>query len=180
MAKKTIAALALALLAVFAVPAAANAAGYVPEGNVTVSGTIAPGSPVNVAFAGGSFTAGEDVSFSVTGEGTATLAIVKAATASVTKSATSNGAASIVVSLPAGATGTYTTTATGATSGNVGTAAITVAAADAGAGAATGNSKDLASTGFNGSVLLIAAAGILILGAAVVALSIVRRKRANA
>lgn len=179
MAKKTLAALALALLAVFAVPAAANAAGYVPESNVVVSGSATPSSPVYISFAAASFTPGEQVSYSVTGEGTATLAIVKAATASLVKSATSDGAASVVVTLPANATGTYTTTATGLTSGNVGTAAITVAAADSGAAAA--DDKGLASTGFAGSALIFWAAGLLLAGIAlVVVLSVVRRQRANA
>jgi hypothetical protein len=140
-----------------------------------VSGAATPGGTVNVAFESG-FTAGESVSFAVTGEGSATLAVFKAATVSLTKTATAGGAASVAVTLPAGATGTYTTTATGLTSGTVGTAALTVAAADA------GSSKALASTGYDAPMLLIwAAAGALILGLAlVVVLNIVRRQRATA
>ena len=182
MAKKTLAALALAFMAVFAVPVAAQAAGYVPASDVVVSGTVTPGSPVTVSFESG-FTPGESVSFSVTGEGTATLAVVKAATVSLTKTATAEGAASVVVTPPANATGTYTVTATGLTSGTVGTAALTVAAADAGAGSTGGSTDDgLASTGANVSgVVIWGAVGVLILGAALVAvMTIVRRQRSNA
>ena len=183
MAKKTFAAIALAVLAVFAVPAAANAAGYVPADDVVVSGTIAPGATVSVAFTDGAFTAGESVSFAVTGSGTATLSAVKAATVSLTKSATSAGAASVNVTLPADATGTYTTTATGLTSGTVGTAAITLPTADAATGAgASSTDGGLASTGYDAPMLAIwAAAGALLLGIALVTvLTVVRRQRANA
>lgn len=177
MGKKSFAAIALAVLAVFAVPVAANAAGYVPSSDVAVSGAATPGGTVNVTFESG-FTAGESVSFAVTGEGSATLAVFKAATVSLTKTATAGGAASVAVTLPAGATGTYTTTATGLSSGTVGTAAITVAAVDSGAASTNG----LASTGYDAPMLLIwAAAGALVLGLAlVVVLNIVRRQRATA
>jgi hypothetical protein len=178
MGKKTFAAIALTVLAVFAVPAAANAAGYVPSSDVAVSGTATPGGTVTVAFETG-FTAGESVSFAVTGAGSATLAVFKSATVSLTKTATASGAASVAVTLPAGATGTYTTTATGLTSGTVGTAAITVAAADSGAAA---SKSGLAETGYNAPMLLIwAAAGAVILGLALVfVLMFVRRQRATA
>ena len=181
MVKKTFATIALAVLAVLAVPAAANAAGYVPADDVVVSGTIEAGATVSVAFTDGAFTPGESVSFAVTGSGTATLSAVKAATVSLTKSATSAGAASVNVALPADATGTYTTTATGLTSGTVGTAAITLPTADAGAGASS-TDGGLASTGYDAPMLAIwAAAGALLLGVALmVALTVVRRQRANA
>ncbi|TFC05691.1 sortase [Cryobacterium sp. MDB2-33-2] len=181
MAKKTLAVIALAVLAVFAVPAAANAAGYVPDGQIVVSGTPAPGATVVVDFTGGSFTPGEDVSFSCTGSGLATLSVLKAGTATLVKSSTSTGAASVNVVLPAGATGSYTTTATGLTSGTVGTATITVVAADSGT-TASGTGGGLAGTGYNTPVLLIwAAAGALLLGIAlVVVLSFVRRRRVTA
>jgi hypothetical protein len=175
MAKKTLAVIALAVLAVFAVPAAANAAGYVPAANVAVSdSTPVPGQAVTVSFDGASFTPDESVSFAVTGSGLATLSIVKSGTATLVKSATATGAASVSVTLPTDATGSYTTTATGLTSGTVGTATLTVVAADNGA---TG--QTLASTGYNTPVLLIwAAAGALLLGIAlVVVLSFVRRRR---
>jgi hypothetical protein len=177
MGKKTLAVIGLAVLAVFAVPAAANAAGYVPASDVVVSGATAPGSTATVTFESG-FTPGENVSFAVSGEGSATLAVFKSATVTLTKTATSAGAATVAVTLPANATGTYTTTATGLSSGTVGTASLTVAAADSGTAAKSG----LAETGYNAPMLLIwAAAGALILGLAlVVVLTIVRRQRATA
>ena len=189
MARKTFAAIALAILAVFAVPTAANAAGYVPSGSVSVSGDAVPGATVTVTFADGSFLPGEDVSFAVTGSGTVTLSAFKAATVTLVKSASATGSASVNVTLPADATGTYTVTATGLTSGTVGTAAITVTAVDAGSGTVnTGNgtanngSGDLASTGYDAPVLLIwGAGGALLLGIAlVVVLTAVRRQRATA
>ncbi|TFB95891.1 sortase [Cryobacterium sp. HLT2-28] len=176
MIKKTFAVVALAALALFAVPAAANAAGYVANDKVTTSGAAVAGGTVTVNFAAGSFTAGENVMFSVSGSGTATLSVFKAATVSLVKAASSTGAASVAVKLPADATGSYTVTATGATSANVGTATITVAAADA------GTAKGLAHTGYEAPMLLIwGAAGALMLGIAlVVVMGIVRRQRANA
>jgi hypothetical protein len=182
--KKSFAAIALAVLAVIAVPTAANAAGYVPVGNVTVSGETAAGATVEVAFTAGSFTPGESVSFTLTGENaaSATLASFKAVvnSQSVVKTAAGSGAVALDVTLPADATGTYTTTATGLTSGTVGTAALTVGSADA--GAAAGNNGGLAATGYSTPMLAIwAAAGALLLGIALVTvLTVVRRQRANA
>ncbi|ANP71463.1 hypothetical protein [Cryobacterium arcticum] len=186
--KKSFAAIALAVLAVFAVPAAANAAGYVPDGNIVVSGTIAPGSPVTVSFTPGSFTPGETVSFTLTGENAtgATLATFKSVvnSQSLTKTAAGSGAVAVAVTLPTNASGSYTTTATGLTSGTVGTASLTVAAADSAAGTGSGTSTGggLASTGYNAPMLAIwGAAGALLLGVAlVVVLGIVRRQRATA
>ncbi|WEO77992.1 sortase [Cryobacterium sp. SO2] len=184
MMKKSVAAIALAVLAVFAVPAAANAAGYVPEGNITVTdATPAPGETVTVGFADASFTPGESVSFTLTGENAAgaTLATIKAVvnSTSITKTAATDGAVSVAVTLPANATGSYALSGTGLTSGSVGTATLTAVAADAGTAAATGG---LASTGYDAPMLAIwAAAGALLLGVALmVALTVVRRQRANA
>jgi hypothetical protein len=88
-------------------------------------------------------------------------------------------ASHVNVVLPADATGTYTTTATGLTSGTVGTAAISLVAADGGASSTDGG---LASTGYDAPMLAIwAAAGALLLGIALVTvLTVVRRQRANA
>ena len=184
MAKKTFAAIALAVLAVFAVPAAANAAGYVPEGNVTVSdSTVEPGQTVTVGFSADSFTPGESVSFTLTGENAAgaTLATVKAVvnSTSITKTASATGAVSVAVTLPTNAVGSYTLTGTGLTSGSVGTATLSVVAADS---ATVVKAGGLASTGYDAPMLAIwAAAGALLLGIALVTvLTVVRRQRANA
>ncbi|PXA70000.1 sortase [Cryobacterium arcticum] len=184
--KKSLAAIALAVLAIFAVPAAANAAGYVPVGNITVSGAVTPGSVVTVSFTDGSFTPGEDVSFTLTGENAvgATLATFKSVvnSQSLVKTASDTGAVSLDVKLPTDATGTYTVTATGLTSGTVGTASLTVGSADAGTGSSDSAAGGLASTGYNTPMLAIwGAAGALLLGVAlVVVLGVVRRQRATA
>ncbi|MCU1638049.1 MAG: Sortase sorted surface protein [Microbacteriaceae bacterium] len=176
-----IAVVALTVVAIFAAPAAAQAA-YVPAENTSVSGTATEGGTVAVGFADGSFAGSETVSFSVTGEGRATLSVFMAReTVSLEKTAGADGSVSVTVTLPENATGSYTVTATGLTSGNVGTAALTVAAVDAGSSAS--NDDSLATTGASDiTVLLIwSAAGVLLLGVAlVVVMGIVRRQRANA
>jgi hypothetical protein len=172
MIKKALAGASIALALLIATPVAANAV-YVPAENATVSdSTPAPGQAVTVAFANESFTAGESVSFSVTGEGAVTIAAIT--TASVTKVASAAGAASAVVTPPANATGTYTVTATGLSSGRVGTAALTVVAVSADGTAVT--------LPFTGGTLPIAAiwiaGGVLVLG--VVLLSVVGIRRRSA
>ena len=158
--EKSLAAAALAALAVFAVPAAANAAGYVPDSNISVSGAVTPDGTVEVTFTEGSFTPGEEVSFTLTGENadSATLATFKAGVTSqsLVTTATDDGAVALDVTLPKDVSGTFTTTATGLSSGTVGTASLTGGAADA--GAAAGFDSDLASTGYNTPMLAIWAA----------------------
>ena len=177
MARKALAVIALAILAIFAVPAAANAAGYVPAGNITVSGNAVAGGTVIIVFGDGAFAGSENVSFAVSGAGTVTLSAFKAATVTLVKQATPAGSATVNVTLPQNATGTYSVTATGLTSGTIGTASITVRAADSAGAATTGGG--LAGTGYDAPVLLIwAAGGALLLGIAlVVVLTIVRRQR---
>ncbi|TFC05562.1 hypothetical protein E3O42_03140 [Cryobacterium adonitolivorans] len=180
---------ALAALAVFAVPAAANAAGYVPDDNISVAGDITPDATVTVSFIDGSFTPEEEVSFTLSGETAvdATLATLKSVvnSPSMVKTGTDTGAVALDVTLPKDASGTYTITATGLTSGTTGTSSLTVSDADAteGAGAASGApiGGGLASSGYNGPMLVIwGAAGTLLLGVAmVVVLGVVRRQRAT-
>ena len=100
MGKKFYATAAIAILALFAVPTAAIAAGYVPQGDVVVSGDAVPSGTVSVSFTDGSFTPGESVSFAVTGAGTATLSTIKAGTGTLQKSASSAGAVSVTITLP--------------------------------------------------------------------------------
>ena len=178
--KKLIAAAALVVVGLFAVPTAANAAGYVPASNVSVSGPVAPGAAATVGFAAGSFVANETVSISVTGEGAATIAAVQTVTA--TKTASANGALSFTVTLPTNARGTYSVTATGLSSGNVGTAALTVVPADAGASAIGNGTGGLAFTGSTTPTLVIwGAGGAVALGAALLAvMGLARRQRAEA
>lgn len=182
MIKKTLAILALAAVAVFAVPAAANA--YVPPANITSPGSIAPGGTGTVSFADGSFTPGETVSFTLTGEdaASATLAAVVSAVSSTstTKTASASGSTSVAVTLPADASGTYTLTATGATSGNIASVAISAGAAGSGSTGSTGATGGLPNTGAMDPTLgLWAGGGLLALGAAfVVVLTVVRRQKA--
>ena len=176
--KKVLAVVALALGAILVGPAAANAA-YVANDHIVVSGSTAPGGTAVVTFIDNSFTPGETVSFAVTGEGPIALSAVRAAVVTATTTKTANattGAVALQVSLPNTATGSYNVTATGQTSGNVGTATLTVRSADAGAGA------KLPFTGANISPLIIwGAGGILLLGVALlVVLAVVRRQRATA
>lgn len=186
--KKVLAAAALTLAAVFAVPMAAHAAGYVPSSNVTVSdSTPAPGETVIVNFKSSSFLPGESVQFTLTGQdaASASLASLHAVinSKSIVKPATATGAVSVAVTLPTDATGTYTLTATGATSGNVATVSLTVAPADAGAGSGpVSSSGGLAQTGSTVSLIAIwVAGGLVLLGGAFVAVNvIVRRQRAKA
>jgi len=167
MIKKALAGAGIALALLIATPMAANASSYVPADDIIVSdSTPTPGQAVTVTFKE-NFIAGEEVRFSVTGEGAVTIAAIT--TASVTKVANAAGTTSAVVTPPANATGTYTVTATGLTSGVVGTAALTVVAADA-----AGN---LASTG--GDLPLAAiwiASGVLVLGVVLVAVVGIRRR----
>lgn len=165
----------IALVALFAVPTAAQAL-YAPEESITVTGTPAPGETIAVTF-DEVFTPGEDVSFTLTGENAvgATLAVFKSAvnTQSLTKAADASGTAVLDVTLPTNATGTYTVTATGLTSGIVGTAAITVVAGD---GAGTDDGDGLAVTGGTALTAIWIAGGALALGIVLLLVRTMRRK----
>jgi hypothetical protein len=181
MVKKILATVLLAIGAVFVAPFAANAAPYVPDSNVSVSGSAVPGGTVNVNFAAGSFAPNETVHFTVSGEGTVTLAVFKAATVSHDKTANADGAVSLAVTLPSDARGTYTVTGTGATSGATATASFSVSPADTGAGSGTSASgSGLADTGSTVSVLVLwVAGGLVVLGAAFIAVRTVVRRSAS-
>ena len=179
MIKKAFAVVALATLALFAVPTAANAAQYVPKESITVSGKSAASATVTINF-DKAFRPRATVTFGVTGAGKpTTLSVIKTEnTATDVKTADTNGTVALDVTLPSDAAGSYTVTGTDGKT--IGTATITVAAADA--GTAVGTDDGLASTGFEAPVLLIwGAAGALLLGVALVLmLSVVRRQRATA
>ena len=170
--------LALAFCAALAVPAVASAAGYVPDGNVSVSGggSVAAGGAASVTFAPGSFAGDASANVQVTGESGFTLGAIVVKTKSYP---VANGGFAMVVNIPAEAPAgaTYTVTATGASSGTVATAALSVAGADS-----ADPSRGLAFTGGSVPVLLVwGGIGVLILGAALlVVFRIVRRQRSNA
>lgn len=169
--KKLIAAVVLAGAALLATPAVANAAGYTPDSNVTVSGSAVAGGTASVNFSEGAFQDNETVNVQVTGAGAVTLGALPTTTVSKTYTAASDGSLVVKVTFPQGASGTYNLTATGATSGVVGFAAFTVAPADAavvpaaGAGAGTGTDGTLAFTGSTVSALALwVAGGAVVLG----------------
>lgn len=180
MAKRILAIAAIALAAIFAVPTAAMAAGYVPPGNVSSSGgpTAAPGGTVTVTFAAGSFNNGETVTVSVTGDPAPTLAVIGTATKTYTATATGGVSFNVIIPATATASSVYSVVATGNTSGNVGTYRITVAAASA----STPVGGGLAYTGGTISMLVVwGGAGLLALGLALlIVMRVVRRQRTNA
>jgi hypothetical protein len=176
--KKIIAAALLVVAGVFAGPAAAQA--YVPTTNVSVVGNVAPGGTIIVNVVNGTFIAGEQVSFAVTGEGSVTLAAIE--TTTLIKNANAEGGASVSVTLPTTARGSYALTATGLDSARVATATLTVVAADGRPVASSNNAGGLAFTGSTVPTLVIwSAAGALMLGIALmVVVTLQRRARNNA
>ncbi|OUE27306.1 sortase [Clavibacter michiganensis] len=193
--KKILAGAAIALAATFTVSTAVTAAPYTPEGGVTVSDpTVAPGQSTVLSFADGSFAPSVPVTITITGEDAANATLASFRTApmavtsnSITKNSTSAGGLRVTVTLPAGsASGTYALTGTD-TEGNTVSTSISVVAA-AGNGTATGGaaggtaadgSAGLPVTGGQLPVVLIwTGGGLLLLGAALVAvLATVRRQR---
>ncbi|GAA3340629.1 hypothetical protein GCM10017714_21170 [Curtobacterium pusillum] len=166
--KKLIAAIVLAGAALLATPAAANAAGYTPDSNVSVSGSFTAGGTAVVNFSEGAFQDNETVNVQVTGAGAVTLGALPTTTVSKAYTASSDGSLAVTVTFPQGASGTYSLTATGATSGVVGYASFTVAPADATAvSTANGSGTDgtLAFTGSTVSALALwVAGGAVVLG----------------
>ncbi|OII38154.1 hypothetical protein BIU98_14870 [Curtobacterium sp. MMLR14_010] len=178
--KKIIAAIVLAGAALIATPAAANAAGYVPTSNVTVTGSTIAGGTTIINFGPGSFVGNETVNITVTGAGAVTLGALPTTSVSKAYTASATGAVSPRVTLPAGASGTYTLTATGVTSGNIGTAAITATpAAGAAAVGASGGTGSLAFTGGTISALALWVGGgaVVLGGGLLVVRGTVRRQR---
>ncbi len=133
MLKKIAVTSAIAAGLVLSVPFAANAAGYVAEEDISVSGSATAGGTVVVAFEEGAFIGGAPVSITVTGDTAVTLAAVT--TGPITKNAAADGSVDVSITLPANASGAYEVVATDGVS--TGTAAFALAPA-AGGGAGTG------------------------------------------
>ncbi|CAD5991261.1 LPXTG cell wall anchor domain-containing protein [Agreia sp. COWG] len=173
--KKALAVGALAVLAIFSVPTAANAASYGDGGDNNATVVATAGQAVTLSFGG--FAAGETTVASAPDAVTlSTLKVVKTAS----KPAGPNGA----VSYTATATqpGSYTITVSSAS--NVATATFTVVPTDA-SGNVTGNgsgSGSLPNTGLETPMLIVwGAGGALVLGIALVfVLSVVRRNKSAA
>ncbi len=184
---KAAAALAVAIAAVFAAPAVANA--YTPD--TPVPSALVPGVPTPVAAPADTFIPGETVTFTLTGEGVGTgnLAFVAFAVSStsVDKTATADGGAVVTVTLPEDATGSYALTAVSESGATFAAPAIGVAAAAGGDGGTDGGSDDgsaggpaLGDTGFDGDALLglWVGGGVLVLaGASIAVATSVRRTR---
>jgi hypothetical protein len=194
MLKKIIAGAAIALAATFTVSTAATAAPYTPEGGVTVSDpTVVPGQSTVLSFADGSFAPNDPVTITITGEDAANATLASFRTApmavtsnSITKNSTSAGGLRVTVTLPAGsATGSYAITGTDTKGNTVSTTISVVAAAGNGTSTGGGNTADNAAglpvTGGQIPVVLIwTGGGLLLLGAALVAvLATVRRQRTS-
>jgi hypothetical protein len=181
--KKLIAAVVLAGAALLATPAAANAAGYAPDSNVSVSGNYVAGGVVVVNFSAGAFQNNETVNVQITGAGvsSATLGALPVTTVSKAYTAGADGSLPVRVTLPVGGSGSYNLTATGATSGVVGVASFTLAPADAAAVAAgsNGTNGSLAFTGSTVSALALWVAGgaVVLGGGLLVVRGSVRRQR---
>jgi hypothetical protein len=169
--KKALATGLLAVLAIFAAPAAANAYETTDGSDVTAT----PGVAVTLSFSG--FDANEPTTASA--PDAVTLGVVKVVT-TFSRPANASG----VVQYTAAATqpGTYTITVTGV-SGKVAVGTLTVAPTDsaAGTGAGSGSNGGLPNTGLEAPMLIIwGAAGALALGIALtVVLTIVRRQKAS-
>ncbi len=127
--KKLIAAALLAGAAFIAVPTAANAAGYTPDSDVSVSGDYVAGGTAVVAFTPGAFIGGETVRVQVTGAGTVTLGALPVTTTSRDYTANADGSLNVRVTFPVGGSGTYNLTATGVQSTTIGRAVFTIAPA---------------------------------------------------
>jgi hypothetical protein len=179
MVKKILAALALVIMGFFAAPLAANAAGY-SGGSVSFTGSFTAGGTANVHFSAGSFQGSETVHVTVSGTGTITFGVFKADTISSDKTASADGSLDVAVKLPADASGTYPVTGTGATSGSVVSGTFTVGTSGGGGGTSAGGSG-LADTGSTVSILAFwIAGGVVLLGAAFVAVRVVVRRQSRA
>lgn len=167
--KKLIAAALLAGAAFIAVPTAANAAGYTPDSDVSVSGNYVAGGTAVVAFTPGAFIGGETVRVQVTGAGNVTLGALPVTTTSRDYTANADGSLNVRVTFPAGGSGTYNLTATGVQSTTIGRAVFTIApAGTAGTVGSTGNSGTPGQLAFTGGTIstlgLWAAGGAIVLG----------------
>jgi LPXTG-motif cell wall-anchored protein len=172
--KKFAAASLLAVLALFAVPTAANAAGYGDGGDNGGTTVALPGEPVTLSFGG--FLPGEQTVAS--GPDAVTISTLKVVS-TASKPAGPQGTVSYTVS--ATQPGSYTITVSSAS--NIATSTFVVVPADSAAGTGSGSGSNsngsLPNTGFETPMLIVwGATGALVLGAALVfVLTVVRRNK---
>ena len=177
--KKVLAVGALAVLAIFTVPTAANAAPYGDGSGNAGTVVVAPGQAAALTFSG--FAAGEPTTASA--PDAVTLATVKVVT-TANKAANASGA--VTYTATATQPGTYTVTVTGASSSQIRTGTFTIAPADSATGTGSGSGSNangsLPNTGLETPMLIVwGAGGALVLGIALVfVLTVVRRNKASA
>lgn len=167
--KKLIMAGVIAALALVSLPAASFAYG---GGSPVVNGTVGPEKTVSVDWPAGYFEDGEAVDVEVTcTAGTPTinneapvLTIFRALTAG-TYQATGAGAFSLNLTLPAGNFGTCSCQVLGLNSGTEGSADVTYVPGE-----------PVAYTGFDAGLYIWTAAGVIVLGGALISVMIARRK----
>lgn len=148
MLKKIAVTSAIAAGLVLSVPFAANAAGYVAEEDISVSGSATAGGTVVVAF-DEAFSGGAPVSITVTGNTAVTLAAVT--TGPITKNAAADGSVDVSITLPQNASGAYEVVATdGVTTGTAALALAPAAGGGAGTGSNGGAATGTGSTSGNG------------------------------
>jgi hypothetical protein len=183
MIRKVFAVVALAVLGVFAVPMVANAAGYVPSIACGVSGSPVAGTSVTIGCAAATWTPGEVIDITVSGNTTVTAAAFRTAVTSgpFTTTAAADGSSSASLALPSNANGTYTVTSTGEESGNVDVETFTIVSPASNVVSGGSSSSQVADTGSTVPLLIVwTAAGLVLIGAAFVLVRIVvRRQRIN-
>lgn len=172
--KKALAVGALAVLAIFSVPTAANAAPYGDGSGNAGTVVVAPGQPASLTFGG--FAANEPTTASA--PDAVTLGALKVVT---TASKPANASGSVTYTATATQPGTYNVTVTGV-SGQIRTGTFTIAPADSGSGSGSNADGSLPNTGLETPMLIVwAAGGALALGIALVfVLTVVRRNKASA
>lgn len=171
-----IAAVVLAVAAMVAAPAAANA--YTPGApDVAAGGTLTPGGTVTLSAV--AFDANTTVSFTVTGENGAGITlgavkIVRNSSPAFTATTNASGNASVAIKLPANASGSYEVAVTGLKNGATVTEVTTFAVA-----AAAGPGGNLPATGVDSASLMGVwiGGGVLLIGGLAVTVFAVRRQR---
>lgn len=187
--KRTLSAAALCVLAVLAVPTAANAAGYGPGSCSSIAPTsVAQGASVTYSC-DDFWQPNEPVSITISGASADALT-ASTGTKAISVTATDNGSLELSVKTGASSLGTYTLTATQgsitdssdftvvAASGSA-TGTSTTSDGDPAAAAATAsdNGSGLASTGFQGAALPWIGGGLLAAGIAALVVVLARRRK---
>ncbi|MEU1971718.1 cell wall protein [Microbacterium sp. NPDC019599] len=151
---------------------------YPPSGSCTTSpATIAPGGTLSFQCAAATFSADEDVTITVTGEngGGAVIGMIKLAISTASGHATSAADGSLPavdITFPTDARGTYNIEAISPTSAG-GTAAVTVTNPDGSLPITGLDSGTLTGLWIGGALLLLA-------GAALAVVAVIRRRRGSA